>query len=63
MANMSSMAAVPRAFGSLGSWGCHPGQRPRLAREILRNRSCLGDGHVKIKESSWACLVDSCTNA
>ena len=34
MANMSSMAAVPSAFGSLGSWGCHPGQRPRLAREV-----------------------------
>ena len=28
MASVSSMAAVPRAFGSLGSWGCHPGQRP-----------------------------------
>lgn len=33
MANVSSMAAVPRAFGSLGSWGCHPGQRPRLDSE------------------------------
>lgn len=63
MVSMSSMAAVPSAFGSLGSWGCHPGQRPRLAREALWHRSCLTDDRVKIKESSWACLVDSCTNA